>query len=774
MVNRSKSSSITKSIITIFKASTKYILCLSVALSLCVKKDLNAQEPKKRKTVGLVLSGGGARGLAHIGVLKWLEDHRIPVDYVAGTSMGGLVAGLYAMGYSSEEMRRLVLSINWNEMITAGPSYNELSFRRKEDHRAYQVGIELGLKHGPRLPLGISTDHYIGMFFDRLTLPYYDLKSFDDLPIPYRAVATDFIRAKSVVMKDGTLASAMRATMSIPGVFPPVKRDGMVLVDGGLLNNIPTNVVKEFNPDVIIAVNVGTPLGGKNEVASLPGIFSQTVNVMTIENDRRNLQLADIVVAPDLQGYTSLGYSEAPNIIDAGYKSTQLENTNLEKLSLDETQWKEYLDSKNARKKTNIPASDGLEITGISINSQRDLAKRLRQYAFGTVNTTKLEPSLTRIVGQGKYRSIQYRVEKNASEDNANLLIIDVTPKTYAPPTMNFSVEMDASDVSEVNFTVGTRLTFYDLLKHGSELRNDAKIGYGNIFSTEYFIPFGLKGFFVAPNAGYRLERRDFFVGDVRDSEMELEKMGGGVSFGYVLRKSELRIGYEAGHITAKVRAGTLANQQFTNESGAALPNRQFADGTASSAFFRWTFDGQNSNTIPTAGSRFTTEGRWFFKNPSILNSPKPPENFAQAQVKISNFIPVGNKGSFMISANGGTSFGQDNVGVQQFYLGGPFKLGAYNRDELRGNRYLLATAGYLKKIGELPQFVGGKAYAAAWYDLGGAYGGVYQNVFDNKNLHSTASLGFIVDTIMGPFSFVGSYGQGGRGKIYFALGKFF
>ncbi|MBK8316888.1 MAG: patatin-like phospholipase family protein [Acidobacteria bacterium] len=216
--------------------SLKYLLAGALLIT-CIGVRGGAREidggSTKRLKIGLVLSGGGARGVAHVGVLEWMEQHRIPVDYLAGASMGGLVGGIYAMGMPVSEMRPFLRSLNWDELFSSGPAFDQIAFRRKEDKRSFQVGIEMGYRQGLSLPLGVSSAHYIGLLFDRLTLPYSDMKSFDDLPIPYRCVATDFLKARTLVLKDGSLGSALRATMSIPGVFPPVQRDGTVLVDGG-------------------------------------------------------------------------------------------------------------------------------------------------------------------------------------------------------------------------------------------------------------------------------------------------------------------------------------------------------------------------------------------------------------------------------------------------------------------------------------------------------------------------------------------------------------
>jgi NTE family protein len=710
--------------------------------------------PQNRPKIGLVLSGGGARGIAHVGVLKWLEEHRIPVDLVAGTSMGGLVGALQAMGSSPAEMREILISIRWDEVLSTGPSFSQLSFRRKEDRRAYPSKIELGLRHGVDLPLGLSTDHYIGLLFDRLTLPYAGIGSFDELPTPFRCVATDFLRGESVVLKDGSLASAMRATMSIPGVFRPVERDGRVLVDGGLLNNIPTDVIRGMGPDVVIAVDVGTPLGDIESIASLAGILSQSVSIMLIESDRRNLSLADIIVRPELGNHSFLDFLMIDDLIDIGYKAAEQKMVVLEKFALDEKEWNEYLARRSAKKRTAVPVPHALMITGVPPSAQQRLRNRLSEFVGKPLEPQKLETELTRVTGQGRYEGLEYTILPNSGRSNLNLLQISVKEKYSAPPTLNIGLQIDGSEVDEIDFTIGGRLTVYDIGKYGAEWRSDIRLGSANLFATEYFYPLGSKGIFVAPRTGYRRETLNVFEGDENIAQYQKDISGAGFDLGYVNRLSELRVGYDIGHVKAIVRTG--------NDD--ALPT---ANGTLSLARARWSYDGQDSATIPTRGLRFIAEGRWYFETPTV------PDNFAQAEIGLSAFQPMSRRGSLFFAGSGGTSFGQQNVGTQLFRLGGPFRLGAYDRDEFRGNHYLLLSPGYLHQVSQLPSLLGGKVYAAGWYDFGGAFGGLNANTLNNR-YRNAISAGIVADTILGPVSLVGSFGEGGRGKIYFTVGKFF
>src|SRR5438874_1766237 len=210
---------------------------------------------QQRPKIGVALEGGGAMGLAHIGVLKWFEEHHIPVDYVAGTSMGGLVGGLYATGMTPEEMQELIEGLDWRKILGDRTPYEDLSYRRKEDQRAYPNSLIFGLRNGLSAPAGIIPGHQIGLLIDRVTLPYYGISSFDDMPIPFRCVATDLVSSQSHVFQNGSLAGALRSTMSIPGAFSPVREGKAVYVDGGLLDNLPTDVVRQIVQKHAVHIN---------------------------------------------------------------------------------------------------------------------------------------------------------------------------------------------------------------------------------------------------------------------------------------------------------------------------------------------------------------------------------------------------------------------------------------------------------------------------------------------------------------------------------------
>src|SRR5256884_6533290 len=277
--------------------------------------------PRPRPKIGVALEGGGALGLAHIGVLKWFEEHHIPVDYVAGTSMGGLVGGFYAAGMNPDELKTLIEGLDWRKILGDRPLYEDLSFRRKEDQRAYPNSLIFGLRHGLSLPAGLNAGHQIGLLIDRVTLPYDEVPSFDALPVPFRCVATDLVSRKAYVFKDGSLAVALRATMSIPGAFSPVHDGKAVYVDGGLLNNLPTDVVRQMGAEIVIAVHLEKAPVEAKDIQSVFGVLNNSVRVVLEENELRSLAQADAVVSVPLSEYNTVDYTKSAQIMQRGYEA---------------------------------------------------------------------------------------------------------------------------------------------------------------------------------------------------------------------------------------------------------------------------------------------------------------------------------------------------------------------------------------------------------------------------------------------------------------------
>jgi NTE family protein len=273
--------------------------------------------------VGVAFGGGSARGIAHIGVIRWLEEHRIPIDVAAGTSMGGLIGGAFATGMDAAELRAFITSIDWDELFGAS-SFEYKNIRRKADARAYPSRLEFGLKNGRIVPpTALNNGQSVELMLARVTAPYFDIEDFDQLPTPFRTVAVDLLTAEPIVMRSGSLADALRATMSLPLAFPPVDVEGRMLVDGGAMNNVPADVVKAMGAARVVAVNVGDLTNREGVDASMFGLASETMDAMMRASTRRALASADVVVNVPLKEYGSLDWRRASDLIEEGYRAAE-------------------------------------------------------------------------------------------------------------------------------------------------------------------------------------------------------------------------------------------------------------------------------------------------------------------------------------------------------------------------------------------------------------------------------------------------------------------
>jgi NTE family protein len=718
-----------------------------MAFAAAPTRSLSQGTTKARPKIGVALSGGGARGFAHIGVLQWFEEHRIPVDYIAGTSMGGLIGAMYAMGRSPAEIRQLVTTLDWDVLLRGYTAFRDLSYRRKEDRLNIPGPITLGLRHGVRLPVGINPGHDVSLLFDRLTLPYDNIGSFDDLPIPFRCVATDLVAGEPVVFKDGSLARALRATMSIPGVFSPVEVNGRLLADGAALNNIPTDVVKDMGPNIVIGVDIGTPLGDKDSVNNLFAVLNQTMSVSSMESVRRNLRLADLLISPDLEKYNVLDFKDGADIADLGYKGAEQKALLLQNFSVSEPEWQAYLADRRSRVRTNVPVPTFAKVEGMPTSIEKQISSELKPFVGQPIDTAALEKKLTRIRGTGRFESLDYGW---ITENGKPGLIIHGYEKTSGPPFLDLGLQIDNSSTDDTNVNLRGRLTFYDLGREGAEWRTDFSLGSSLFLGTEYFRPIGETKFFVAGEASIGQTKRSLFLDGMKEAEYRQNTALIGVDLGYSINsKSELRTGFNVGHQSAKLQVGSPL---FGEPSG-----------TLSAFSIRYNYFGQNSPQFPTRGLVIRSNFNYFFK------SPESDDQYPQGEAHVSYSHIFADNNVVTVRGGGGTTFGDHAGPLQQFTLGGLFKLGGFGRDEFRADNYLFGEAGYMRRLYRLPPFLGGSIFAGGWFDSGSAF-----NRWDDASLKVSGTGGLLMETRFGPLFVGGAWGEGGRTKFYFALGRIF
>ena len=502
--------------------------------------------PVGRVKLGVVLEGGGALGLAHIGVLQWFEEHRIPVSYVAGTSMGGLVGGIYATGRSPAEIKEITDGINWDDVLRGETPFKDLSFRRKQDAHEVPNSLEFGLRKGVQFPGGFNTGQQVSLILDKVALPYSELKSFNDLPIPFACVATDLVSGKPHVFRSGPLALALRSTMSLPGIFTPVRDGDQIYADGGLLNNIPIDVAKEMGADIVIGIHLETQPLSPTEPLSSFAVLGQSISVMIAANELRSMEQADLLVTVPLQKYTALDYGSAAGIIKAGYDAAASKAKVLSAYSVSETEWQQYLAERKARQKT-TPVPEFVQVVGTGPELADSIQKRLSVDVGKPVDTATLDAQMFRLQGQGRFASVGYSmVEKQGTQG----LQIQTEPKAYAPPMVRPIILIDGSNYNNVLFSMGARFTFLDFGSYRSELRSNAIIGSQYAADTEYYHPFTpTSNWFVAPRGGANSAQQYVYNNNTWIATYRNRQVLGGLDVGYGFGTTgELRFGYEGGY----------------------------------------------------------------------------------------------------------------------------------------------------------------------------------------------------------------------------------
>ena len=701
-----------------------------------------------RRKIGLVLEGGSALGLAHIGVLRWLEEHRIPVSYVAGTSMGGLVGGLYATGHSPDELQKLVETIQWDQLLQGQIPYKDLSFRRKEDAFEYPNRLEFGLKKGLRFPEGFNSGQQVTSVLDRVALPYSELEDFDQLPTPFACVATDLVNSQKFVFRRGSLSLALRSTMSLPGLFSPVHWEDHIFVDGGLLDNLPVDVAKSMGADLTIAVHLESAKLEPAATLSSLNVLVNSTSVGIAANELLSMEKADILISVPLQKFGSLDFAKSRELIKAGYEAAQAKAEILKTLSVDEATWQAYLAQRAARRRT-APEPEFVQVAGAPPALTEALEADLQDYAGKPVNTGQLENRLTELLGEGRLASLSYQM---TSKNEQQGLLITATEKPYSPPIVQPLLLLEGANFSGVSFSMGARITFQDFGSYRAELRNDIMIGTEYRFASQYYRPFSSTSkWFFAPNIfadsrQYPFYHRDDFLAQYRKTSA-----GGGLDVGYEFGNvAQLSLGYTAGY------------QKFVPRIGETtlLPN---VSGRLGSTTLRFFLNQVDHPVIPRSGEYVVVSGSWVDSNPGAAHS------FPMAEGAVVKLMPLDNPSSIYFGAHGGTTFGNQLVGVPAFSLGGTNVFAAYGQNEILTNQYYQFQAGYLRRLVRIPVLLGDAVYLNGLVEAGK----VFASPFPSQ-VPADASVALVVNTIFGPFEVGGAAGATGHRRVFVRLGRIF
>jgi NTE family protein len=693
-----------------------------------------------RPKIGIALGGGSAMGFTHIGVLRWLEENRIPIDYIAGTSMGGLMGGCYAVGMTPDQMQSLVEGVNWDQIFNSDPPYNVLDYRRKEDKQQYPNEFEIGTRDWLLVSNGLAV-YQVYFLLSQIALPYSTVASFDELPIPYRCVATDVRNSQAVVLRDGSLAEALRATMSIPGFFVPVEREGRLLCDGGLVDNVPADVVKAMGADIVIAVNCNESNEDK-DLRRLDSFLLSVVNTVVVKNTQEALRAADLVIHPQLDGISYLDWTRAASFIKAGYWAAAAQGADLKKFALSESAWQDYLQRRAGRKRVEPVIPVAVVVRGTNRVNRESILSQLRPFANRLIIPDVLEKTLTEIMGSGFYESIRYEFQMQEAQP---VLVVTVKEKPHGPPFINIALQGSTAD-DRFDFDFRTRTTAFNIWGENSELRLDLALGLTPEVAVELYRPLANSKWFIAPQFAWEESFGSYYQGERRINDFKVRQLSMKLDWGYTLSKySQLRLGYAIG----KQDSDPIVGRPLTPQDGAT---RKLG--------WQWAYSKADSDPLLQKGVNWNWRADWY------LRAPQTEESFALAETTL-KWIFSARKRDVILTrvALGGTLNGTVPF-IQQFTLGGPLRLGTYDYEELRGANYWLGTLGYLKCIGR-PFWGGNPIYAGVFLENGG--------VFDTWSQPETATdlaIGLVATTSFGVAYLGTCFGEHHNGRIDFTLGR--
>jgi NTE family protein len=729
-----------------------------VVLISCAATRVSAQTsaPIDRPRVGLALGGGSARGMAHVGVLRWLEEHRVPIDAIAGTSMGGLIGGAYATGMSPDEIETLLAATDWDAVFGAS-QFRFDHVRRKRDLREYTSRLEYGLKRGLAAPPALNGGQEAGLLLSRITAAYFQLKDFDALPTPFRCVATDIRTAESVVLRDGSLAQAMRATMSMPLIFPPVIVGARVLVDGGTLNQIPTDVALAMGARTVIAVNVGD-LGARPSLdLSLLGTVVETMDAMIRANAAANLAAADVRISVPLNGYRPTDWHRVREVIRAGYDAAEAAKDQLLPLAIDDVQWAAWRDRRQKATITSLPVPDVVRVSAGRLADSSRIRRQLVGHQGHALDIDAVEQSINELGEMDRFERIGWEL---SSENGSHSLVFTSVPKINGPPFLFFGVSLENTTSNDFRFGVGARYVAFDVLGDSAELRLDGALGSEPAIGARWYRPIASTSFFAEPIVNAATTRISVIEDGRITAEYGRRRVFAGLDLGWNPgRLNELRVGGRLGNTHATVRLGDDGLPEFT--------------GTEATIGAQWTYDGQDDPMLPSRGTYLRSNLSHALRAPvsSAPTDGRTSADVTKAEASLTwvrRLTRDGGRRLFVVGG-AGTAFNGRPLLIDQFALGGPLRLTAYGIGEVRGDHFAHAGAGYLHRVLRLPDLLGRSVFVGGWVESGSAF-----DRAADADVSVQGSIGVIVDSVLGPIFGGTSIDATGRSRWYIGIGRIF
>jgi len=711
----------------------------------------NTHSSNQRPRICLALGGGGARGAAHVGVLEALAQLRIPVDCIAGTSGGAIVGGLYASGFTLQQLQATFLRPDLQASMANQKSRSLLDYQAKQYQLLYLLQAEFGYANGQFFfPEGLITGNDPGRILNVLTLVTQPGTDFNNLPIPFRAVATDIDTGTEVVLDHGSLAAAMRASMSVPGAYAPVKIDNQLLVDGGLVDNLPVDVARKMGADIVIAVNVSTPLSNPESLNNVVGVSLQVIKLLANQNVNQSiasLKKQDVLIQPDLGDITAVDFDRAGEAIRLGKQATLEALTPLHDLQLSPQAYAKYRQQHRYTPQI-LKTVDFIEIRGNHRIPTAMISSRITTHVGQTWDFEQIGRDLENLYRLGYFRMVNASI---AYEGDRSGLVISVDEKPWQPNFLRFGLALQDDFEGGSQYELLFGWTRADINQLGAEWRNQFEMGSNRRIYSELYQPVNYSGtVFVAPQAEYQNTLSNIYNGQDLIAQYNTRYIHAGFDIGSEFGNvAELRIGPSYGHVNSTPRVGEPSLPSYSDNLGGMR--------------LRFGLDTLEGDTgFPTSGSYLTLNG--FFARDALGS------DISYDKVELTGAQVFGNGSrSIIFTTDVGSSLHTNMPYYEEFTLGGFLSLSGLREQQLRGQQVFAAHAIYLEHIGNLPSVLGNGLYIGGSLEGGNVWGSG-QNI-SLARLQYGGSLFIGAETALGPVYLGTGFSQSGNQTFYLFIG---
>ena len=727
---------------------------------------LQAQE---RPKIALVLSGGGARGGAHLGVIKVLEKNHIPIDMIVGTSIGSVVGGLYASGKSSDEIEKILVSTDWKCYITTDFVRKDIPMRKKELDYFYQghLGLSINKDNDIVLPTGLLKREPLLLKFVHDTRNVADIRDFNKLSIPFRAIATDIKNGDAIILSHGSLAKAMYASSAIPGGFQPILIDGKELVDGGLSKNFPIEVAKKMGADIIIAVDVSEPFDKKMKINSYISVMGQMVNILMRKNADESITLLskdDVLLTPDLEGYSGLDSDKYAEIIKKGEEVAQKNLAKLRKLSLDNAAYELYKKRYRVQHHVTMPKIDAIEIENPTYVSDEAITKRLHVQLGQPLDADALQEDMMQLYNLTLFDNVGYRIKQ---KNGKNILVISVTPSSKINGEILAALGFEDDFKGHSTYSLKLGYIMSGINSYGAEWRTHTEIGRNPRIYTEFYQPLDpLERFYIKPSLSYKktvdvFPIENYTGGFIKGNvEIKYSRKGGRIVLGsHVDNSFRLEFGAGSYRDTTKINIKTPLLD---------LPEATYSARPLFATLYYDTLDDVN---FPSTG--FFSALKW--TNEGYIGGG----DYDYEQIFGSVEIPFTyHANNFTFFAKYGQTYKNNDEDIKRIYgtysLGGLFNLSGYVPYSFNNDNVLFSVLKYRYQIrGEgLLGVLDTPLYMGFSLESGTTWG--YKESLKEDMLHYSGSAYVAADTFLGPIYFAYGRADDGSDSFYLYLGEKF